>query len=495
METLEIAQVKKRSLGRTLFGNSTEIESAPASATSKAPSPTSPGKFSFNLPTLKRLNLSSNKFANTFSIYRAFGLLPKLSELDLSSNRIRLVDSETVQEDSVVSSMSFGSLDDDLGGKKKLLSQPKYLLYELKTINLSHNQIQFKQGGFIRMLCDISRLAPNLKGFIFDQKFGQRLKVPENDVDESFYFEFENPMRSLEDNLIKKLKRINLSNNGLTRIPAFLFRLESLKEIYFNGNCLKKIPNEMYREAKEVREDSHFFELKMKQEIEEEEKKLAADDDSDEEEMALKRRRFKKKKKKVAAMIEAAQSASREVEPTPRPNLLSDRLEVLQLSDNQIEHIPDNLFSSFKSLVELKLEFNPLKDPPGHAVSISGKLSRASLSQIKTRATKEKKLRAIEEQTVALATPIASNANSSTSEFQKAPASPLLSVPSFAFSLDTKEAQKTETRELNLPNLFFENPNLKPLQSFMVHHKRREGQHLARPDFIIYSIRPTNSCS
>ena len=48
-------------------------------------------------------------------------------------------------------------------------------------------------------------------------------------------------------------------------------------------------------------------------------------------------------------------------------------------------------------------------------------------------------------------------------------------MPDFTLGVDTEEARPSDVSELNLPNLFFENPNLRPLQSFMVHHKRREG--------------------
>ena len=204
-------------------------------------------KFTFNLPALRHLSLAGNKFSSTLPMYRAFGLLPKLCFLDLSSNQIRHVDAEMSHEDSVASSMSFGSLDQDLGEKRKILSQAKYLMYELKTVDLSHNQMEFGQGGFVRMLCDISRLAPNLSGFVFDQKFGHKLREDGCEVDEEFCFQFEDGMRSLEVGLVRGLRTIDLSNNGLSKVPGFVFKLESLREICFNGNCLKRIPGEMYQ--------------------------------------------------------------------------------------------------------------------------------------------------------------------------------------------------------------------------------------------------------
>ena len=122
-----------------------------------------------------------------------------------------------------------------------------------------------------------------------------------------------------------------------------------------------------------AREDARFTEMKLNRALAEEEKRLRLQvDESDEEEVAALERQLAKRRRRDAAVVAASRAASAKAEAQTPPFLLSERLEVLQLDGNRIEHIPDNLFSSFSCLRELRLAGNPLKDPPAHAVGISG---------------------------------------------------------------------------------------------------------------------------
>jgi len=343
----------------------------------------------------------------------------------------------------------------------------------------------FNQGGFMTLLKNISRLAPNLAGLVYDQKNGVKLKPVDLALDESHFFEFEDPIENkLTPELITNLKRLDLSNNGLTRIPGFIFQLTGLSEMIFNGNFLRKIPNEMFQRPV-INNESEFNELKRIQLEEEKEKRrreraarnsedsTSEHSDSDDENSSKK----KKKNKKILKTSELTPlQIPDEVSEEKLTPLLSDHLQVLQLTDNLIEHIPENFFSSFKALTEIRLEHNPLRDPPQQSVYISGKLTRNSTSQVKTK--KIKVLETVEENTISLLSndSVVKSGGIGSGGFLKTDEKPLASFNNFGEFLLGKKIGVDETSELNLPNLFFENENLKPLQNYMVQHKKREGR-------------------
>lgn len=426
-----------------------------------------PIKFTFNLPVLEKLNLSGNQFAGVFEIYKSFGLLSKVSEIDLSANLITFVDSETHEDNLIDLSFNQQIGLEELGEKTKNLSQPKHHLYDLKTINLSHNQVAFNRGGFMRMINNISKIAPNLHSLLYDQKNGIKINLQEPDVDENFYFEFDDPTEEVELQLIKSLKRIDLSNNNLHKIPNIFYSLENLREIYFNGNFLKKIPSEMYQHPLD-NNDREFGELKRiqvaaeKKRLKELKKREEGEEESDAEEEKKSRR--VKKKPKVDPLILTSQIFEQE-DDIDQKKLLSENIEILHLNDNLIEHIPENLFVCFKSLTEIKLDHNPLKDPPQYSVCVTSKLTRNNLAQFNSMSAKKQPA-------------VESKGTSTVPESQnllKLRKSPILQAPTYCFGSLQKE--KNEISDLNLPNLFFENNNLKPLQSYMVHHKKREGSY------------------
>lgn len=192
-------------------------------------------------------------------------------------------------------------------------------------------------------------------------------------IDENYYFDF-NPENQINP-LVQGLETIDLSNNNLKNFPSFLYKLKNLRQIYFNGNLLKKIPNELYQGSRPSAEhDANFERLKKLQElrVKEEKKKNAEEDfdeDEDEQELKKKKKKLKNKLKQEPPKIEPLQDIP-EAEQEPQV-LLSDTLEILHLNNNQLEHVPENLFSYFKSLKEIKLLNNPLKDPPQESICIS----------------------------------------------------------------------------------------------------------------------------
>ncbi len=333
-----------------------------------------------------------------------------------------------------------------------------------------------KKGGFTKLLCNIFKLAPNLKAFYYDQQNGSKLgpivlnpdqKVlpakrlnstnilnnsrthskPQNTntnnnsnaihngnlvslVDEDFYFDYDgfeldeasflsplinsssqnfqslvnygnsvqaqivstNQIKKRNEsyvNMINNLEVIDLSFNNLKKIPGLIYEMKNLKEIYFNGNLLKKIPNEMYTKPPSPEDQANFERLKELQQIKIEEELRAErrrnneEDEFEEEEIEeIKPKKKNKKGKKKGKQEEEIPQIEPLVETVTAPvepaKLLAESLEVIQLNSNKIEHVPENLFSNFKSLREIKLKDNPLKEPPQESVCISAAFKRNS---------------------------------------------------------------------------------------------------------------------
>lgn len=75
------------------------------------------------------------------------------------------------------------------------------------------------------------------------------------------------------ERLCSQLKVIDLSSNSLSRLPKFFYELTALKEIYFDENELKKIPNEMFQRARTNPDDeANFQRLKHLQALQERER-------------------------------------------------------------------------------------------------------------------------------------------------------------------------------------------------------------------------------
>ena len=507
--------------------------------------------FTFSLPSLTKIDLSFNKFKGSFSVYSAFSLSPKLVEINLNSNKISYIDidfntsSESISRDPTQVAIELAQeqkkqmIDDE---KIKKLSTPKYKLNELQIFNLSNNDMSFSKGGFVKLLCNLYKLAPNLKAFIYNQENGSKLgpalqneneqakqtsakavmsnknAKPSKDinlananagnllslVDEEYYFDYDGYDNENESQfgydantslnssgfgnmlphgvkkrsefftkLLDSLEIIDLSYNNLKKVPGLIYRLKSLKELYFNGNLLKKIPNEMYTFPPSPEEIANFERLKREQilRIEEENAKLREEDDEDmddyEEELEKKKKKKKKNKDDEMPKIDALHEARDE--PKEPIKLLADSIEVMHLNDNRIEHVPENLFNNFKSLKEIKLLNNPLKEPPQESVCISAMFKRNNLGSGRN-FNKIKPDPSNPNDTTTTITLIENSTNITNKPNQVYTMSIATNDP---FEVENKNYEK---KGLNLPNLFFEtNENLKPLQSYMVKYKKREG--------------------
>lgn len=487
-------------------------------------------KFSFNLPNLKKLNLSNNRLNESLSLYRSFALSSQLVEIDLSSNQLTSIEVDNIEEKESIS-MAFNEeciFDEE---KIKRLSVPKYRLFELKTLNFSHNHIKCEsKGGFTKLLCNLYKLAPKLNKFIYDQKKGIKLStfhaeliqpnqttkpsiaesliqlptnVPDNSDDYCFevtdedYFitNVNEPIKDkheLFDLLNSKIRKefyqllnsnlesIDLSNNDLKKIPSFIYKLKNIKEIYFNGNLLQKIPVEMFKHPQMIdpNEEEEFENLKKLQQQalsykKKAEEKEEADDDYEpqEEEIVqqkINKKRSRKKPKDGPPQIEPlANEKQDQIVKTIEP-LISDQIEVLHLNNNKIEHVPNNLFDRFKMLREIKLNENPLSNPPQHSVCVSAKLTRnqeflkQQQQQLKANKTyQENKILSVLPTTI------------KTSNFMRES----LEIKTIENTLERRTSMSQFEKKMNLPNLFFETTeNLKPLQSYMFNHKKREGK-------------------
>jgi Leucine-rich repeat (LRR) protein len=303
-------------------------------------------KFTFNLPNLTKLDLSYNKLTATLNLYTTFSLCPKLTSIDLNSNRIERVlvvvdDTSENSRQSENNPTQLFLLNDDEEKARKHLNKPKNKLDHLLSINLSHNRLKFTgKGGFLKMLCEFYELAPNLTTFVYDQSNGVKLvavpieekpiethlaapnsataaaagKKPENNIivasvndDEDFCFEYSGDVNRKEC-LREKLRKLNLSNNNLSKVPAFVYELRRLSEMYFDGNLLRRIPNEMYKRGVTAHEVANFQRLKHLQMLQEREKRRKEreengekdedDEEEDEDEDEVEFNEGKKKKKK-----------------------------------------------------------------------------------------------------------------------------------------------------------------------------------------------------
>lgn len=310
-----------------------------ASASAVLPEKRAPqSMFTFNLPNLNKIDLSFNKLALEFNFYTAFSLCSKLKYINLNSNRI-----ETLlvwNDDDDISTVPLDTQqflnDDDV----KAWSKPKNKLNELQSVNLSNNRIKFTQkGGFVQMLCEFYHLAPNLQAVYYDQLNGMKLgtkppvlnspvasvpvsvldtkksdivqkdvqKVEPEIVWEEFNFDWspegENRYEAISSrassaramnayqHLLEHLKVIDLSNNGLGKLPKLFYEMRNLTEIYFNENLLKKIPNELFQKPRSAEDEVNFQRLKHLQTLQERERARKArrelDPDYEEEEVLI----------------------------------------------------------------------------------------------------------------------------------------------------------------------------------------------------------------
>lgn len=295
------------------------------------------------------------------------------------------------------------------------------------------------------------------------------------------------------DRMLENLRTVDLSNNNLTKLPAFIYKLKNVRQIYFNGNLLKRIPSELYKKPKSLEDEIVFERLKQQQlqKIKDEIKRKRIELGEEEEEEEVEEDNKKKRKSKKERAREEAEAAAAEEERKKREledamnqklKLISDSVEVIHLNNNQIEYVPDNIFSSFRRLKEIKLLNNPLRDPPQESVCISAKLTnRNSLNQtgdnllstsVSREATStsimliEKPVSAISKATTAtpLIPPISSSLNRENSTMSK--------------TSGTSSSSKSSEDKIGLPNLFFEtNEYLRPFQSYMTKYKTREGNY------------------
>ncbi len=333
----------------------------------KEATPPKPQLFTFDLKKLKRIDLSSNRFHSTFSLYTTFALCSNLAEINLDTNQITHLDFDRLDEDDELlqqqqqqqlqQQQSQQQVPDKEKLKEKTKStlaeqkqqqksridinqqQPpvvpqsqmsqttgsrnkKYILMQIETINLSNNHLEFTKGGFLKMLLSLYKLAPNLKRLMYNQLNGAKLggiKNTNNNRDFNHYFDFFQDENDEKANvqfqlLTKNLHTLDLSNNNLTKIPTVIRKMQNLKEIYLNGNAIEKLPRDL---------------LNMNRTI---------------------------------TSVSASDLTNKQLPA------INENIEILQLNDNKLEQIPENLFMHFKKLKQIQVHNNPLREPPKGAM-------------------------------------------------------------------------------------------------------------------------------
>ena len=136
--------------------------------------------------------------------------------------------------------------------------------------------------------------------------------------------------------------------------------------------------------------------------------------------------------------------------------MLSSTLEIIHFNKNLIENVPDNLFHSFKQLKEIKLEKNPLKEPPMLSVCIDSHLKRNQYIDN----MKENNLLSLK--------------NKPNSTFLIS--SPKVNRNDALYERKLSLDRTNSNINLSLPHFLLNNNyNLKPLQNYMLKYKNREG--------------------
>ncbi|CAF0737164.1 unnamed protein product [Brachionus calyciflorus] len=443
----DLKNLKELNLSRNYFESLPLFSSnSPLSRASSHQSNFPGKKFTFNLVKLEKIDLSFNKFKSNLNLYTHFSHCPSLLEINLSSNCIILVDTDELS--SLLDTEYRDFLDDE---KAKKLSVPKLKLSNLKRLNLSNNQVSFIRGGFIKFLNSVYKLAPNLREVIYEQSNG--LKLGLIDSNESYCFQEE----TLDEEIKLKLEVLDLSSNSLKHFPNFLLDLKNLKELYFNGNFVQKIPSAFFKETFTLEEyNSNFKKLII-------EKKPGSDEEIEDEDEETVRRRNKKKKlqpPKIDPLEEQEIQVKQKEEELKFKNYICDKLEILHLNSNRIESISPTFFSHFKCLKELKLNDNPLKDPPQQSICLSSlpKLARNKETKALTKLNESSY-----EKTVVIQ-----------------PTRPKTSIYHYdQFYPNQKDLEQ-------LPNLFMQSSlDLKPLQTYMIKYKNREDMMLTNMFMII----------
>ena len=303
--------------------------------------------FTFGLKNMKKIDLSSNKIQNMLLFTIVFGNCRSLVDINLSNNQINTIrfeveaDSATTDDGVVVPNTTINAPPPVKPVKHKKV----YVLNELQLLNLSNNRIDLSETNvdkkLLIFLLKFFKLAPNLSEFLYDQLNGVKLN---NNLGQSSQYDIQemlnenNFSRVDYESLTNNLKIINLSNNSLSEIPQVLFNMNNLKEIYLNGNSIQKIPSNLLHTVKTVS-------------LIEKEKNASSEEATE--------------NKNVAA---AASEKTIEIKKIPP---IIGKIEKLELDDNDLRIVPENLFTHFKNLKTLKVNNNPLKEPPKDAICAS----------------------------------------------------------------------------------------------------------------------------
>lgn len=273
----------------------------------------STNSFTFNLGKLEVLNLAANSLNGALSFHKTFGLCKNLKTINLAANQLEQIE------------INDNDYQSDYENKDFILSK-------LNSLNLSNNKILLSKGGFVKLLLNLYKLAPNLNYFYYGQANGTKLGELNDNLGDagSYYFEQDENMKlnKFYNQMINSLKLIDLSNNNLTKIPNFLYSMKSLKKIILNGNQIEKIPTELVNNKK------LNLILPNENDIEE---------DRD----------------------------------------LVDNLEIIELNNNKLEQLPETFFQYFKNLKQIQIFNNPLKEPPKEAICIGFELEDDVVENVK----------------------------------------------------------------------------------------------------------------
>ena len=298
--------------------------------------------FTFGLKNVKKIDLRSNRINNVFLFTIIFGNCRHLSEINISSNQINTIRFEVEVE------FTREKTPKEPPPSAPVKPKKVYALDDLRLVNLSNNPLNLSDKvenvnkKLLLILLKFFKLAPNLSEFIYDQLNGVKLnstaktgEIPTQQYDVQQILD-ENSFNSSDyESLINNLKIINLSNNNLNEIPEVLFKMNNLKEIYLNGNSIQKIPSNLLHTIKTV----SLIENTTKTEA-------------------------------PAVEPVAIVNVEKPVEMPKIPPLIG-KIEKLELDGNNFRHVPENLFTHFKNLKTLKLNNNPLKEPPKDAICAS----------------------------------------------------------------------------------------------------------------------------
>lgn len=316
---------------------------------------------------LKILNLSCNFFLTKLS--ESIRKLTNLRKLDLSLNDIKEID------DSILYLSNLEELNFYSNDISEIPAELLEKLKNLKILNLSHNK-------FSRFIEDVKTTAKLEKLYVANNEL---TAVPEN-------IKFLNNLKELDLSHgkiqeistfigdLNYLEKLRLEHNDLSGLPSSIKKLTSLQELHLYSNQIKDLPEDVFDDLKNLT----ILDLSSNklEELPENIGNLTTL-----KKLYLNNNRLKRIPDSIEKLTNIDEMTFNKNELMEHPDISSQSVEILNFSnnkiteirnsvgkltnlrilnfeDNQLEGVQEGVFENLKSLRELNLSRNRLKNIP-----------------------------------------------------------------------------------------------------------------------------------